>query len=43
MEQTEKMIKLDAGIEKDFKECKEKVEFLEKILTMLVKGFASEY
>ena len=42
MEQ-EKTLKLDASIEKDYKECKAKVEFLEKILTMLVKGFASEY
>ena len=36
-------IKLDEAIEKDYKECKAKVEFLEKVLTMLVKGFASEY
>ncbi len=35
--------KIDESIKRDFKECKEKVEFLEKILTMLVKGFASEY
>ncbi len=39
----EKTIELDAGIKKDIKDCKEKVEFLEKVLTMLVKGFASEY
>lgn len=36
-------LKLDEGIERDIKECKEKVEFLEKVLTMIVKGFASEY
>ena len=39
----EKTMKLDSGIEKDIKDCKKKVEFLEKVLTMLVKGFASEY
>ncbi len=39
----EKEMKLDSGIEKDYKECKEKVEVLEKFLTMLVKGFAPEY
>ena len=39
----EKAIKLDEGIKEDIKECKEKVELLEKVLTMLVKGFASEY
>ena len=39
----EKTIKLDAGIEKDIKDCNQKVEFLEKVLTMIVKGFASEY
>ena len=38
-----KEIKLDAGLEKDIKYCKEKAEMLEKFLTMLVKGFASEY
>ena len=38
-----KTLELDKGIEKDFKECKEKAELLEKFLTMLVKGFASEY
>ena len=42
MEQ-EKTMKIDEGIKKDIKECKEKVELLEKFLTMLVKGFASEY
>lgn len=42
MEQ-DKTLKLDAGIKRDIKDCKEKVEFLEKILTMIVKGFASEY
>lgn len=38
-----KSVQLDEGIKKDFKDCKEKVEFLEKVLTMLVKGFAPEY
>lgn len=42
MEQ-EKPMKLDEGIKKDIKDCKERVEFLEKVLTMIVKGFASEY
>jgi hypothetical protein len=36
-------MKLDEGIKKDYKECKEKAEILEKFLTMLVKGFAPEY
>ena len=35
--------KLDEKLEKDIKDCKQKVELLEKFLTMLVKGFASEY
>lgn len=43
MEHTEKQMKLDSSIEKDVKFCKEKVEFIEKVLTMIVKGFASEY
>lgn len=38
-----KTIKLDKKLEKDIKECKEKAELLEKFLTMLVKGFESEY
>lgn len=42
MEQ-EKQMELDEGIKKDFKECKEKAELVEKFLTMLVKGFAPEY
>ena len=42
MEQKNSM-KLDESLEKDIKDCKQKVEFLEKVLTMLVKGFASEY
>jgi len=42
MEQNETM-KLDEGIKRDIKDCQKKVEFLEKVLTMLVKGFASEY
>ena len=41
MEQKE--LKLDESIAKDYKDCKEHVELLEKFLTMLVKGFASEY
>ena len=43
MEQAENRMKVDPSIERDVKFCKEKVEFLEKVLTMLVKGFASEY
>jgi hypothetical protein len=39
----EKVMKLDESLEKDIKDCKQKVEFLEKVLTMIVKGFASEY
>ncbi len=35
--------KLDEKLEKDIKECKKNAELLEKILTMLVKGFAPEY
>ena len=42
MEQKESL-ELDKGIKKDIRECQEKVEFLEKVLTMIVKGFASEY
>ncbi len=42
MEQEKKM-KLDEGIKEDIRDCKQKVELLEKVLTMLVKGFASEY
>ena len=42
MEQ-EKTYKLDEGLEKEIKECKKNAELLEKILTMLVKGFAPEY
>ena len=43
MEQQKNTFQLDKGIEKDIKDCKEKVELLEKVLTMIVKGFASEY
>ncbi len=39
----EKNFELDEKIKEDIKDCKEKVEFLEKVLTMIVKGFASEY
>ncbi len=42
MEQ-KKEYELDEGIKKDYKECKEKAEIIEKVLTMLVKGFAPEY
>ena len=43
MENKEKELKLDEGIVRDFKHCKEKAELVEKLLTMLVKGFAPEY
>ena len=39
----EKIVKLDSELEKDIKDCKKKAEFIERVLTMLVKGFASEY
>ena len=42
MEQ-EKAMKLDEKLEKDIQECKKQAEFVEKLLTMLVKGFAPEY
>ena len=42
MEQ-EKKFKLDEGIKKDFKECKEKAELIETLLAAMVKGFAPEY
>ena len=38
-----KNFKLDNELEKDIKDCKKKAEFIEKILTMLVKGFVPEY
>ena len=38
-----KTMELDEGIKKDYKECKERAELVEKFLTMLVKGFVSEY
>jgi hypothetical protein len=41
--ENEKMMELDSDIKKDIKECKKGVELLEKILTMIVKGFAPEY
>ena len=34
---------LDKNFEKDIKDCKKTAEFIEKILTMLVKGFTPEY
>jgi len=42
MEQ-EKTLQLDEELEKDIQECKKNAELIEKVLTMLVKGFASEY
>lgn len=39
----ENTLKLDEELEKDIKDCKKNAEFIEKVLTMLVKGFASEY
>lgn len=36
-------LKLDKELEKDLKDCRKAAEFLEKILAMLVKGFAPEY
>ncbi len=39
----EQDLKLDEKLEKDLHECKKSAELLEKILTMLVKGFAPEY
>ena len=42
MEQ-EKTLQLDAKLEKDIQDCKKSAEVIEKILTMMVKGFASEY
>lgn len=42
MEQ-EKTLQLDKELEQDIKDCKKNAELIEKVLTMLVKGFASEY
>ena len=39
----EKNLKLDEELEKDIQECKKNAEFIAKVLTILVKGFASEY
>lgn len=39
----EQNLKLDEKLKQDIKECKKNAELLEKILTMLVKGFAPEY
>ena len=36
-------LKLDEKLEKDIKDCKKAAELLEKVLTMLVKGFTPEY
>ena len=38
-----RMLKIDKDLEKDIKDCKKFAEFIEKILTMLVKGFTPEY
>lgn len=43
MKQKEKKLELDESIERDFRECKKRAELIEKLLTMLVKGFAPEY
>ena len=37
------ILELDKELEKDIKDCKKAAEFIEKLLTMLVKGFAPEY
>jgi len=42
MEQ-EKELQLDKDLKKDIQDCKKSAELIEKVLTMLVKGFASEY
>ena len=39
----EKVFNLDEKLEKDLKECKKNAEIIEKLLTMLVKGFTPEY
>lgn len=36
-------LKLDKELEKDIKDCKKAAEVIEKLLAMLVKGFAPEY
>ena len=41
--ETQSMYELDEELKKDIKDCKKMAEFIEKILTMIVKGFASEY
>ena len=43
MKHLEKAMELDKDLERDIKECKERAEFVEKLLTMLVKGFMPEY
>lgn len=42
MEQ-EQNLQLDENLKKDIKDCQRKAELLEKVLTMIVKGFAPEY
>lgn len=42
MEQ-ETTLQLDSELEQDIKDCKKNAEIIEKVLTMLVRGFASEY
>ena len=42
MEQ-EKTYTLDKELEKDIQDCKETAELIERVLTMIVKGFTPEY
>ncbi len=42
MEQ-EKIYNLDEDLKKDIEDCKEKAELIERVLTMIVKGFTPEY
>ena len=41
--ESKKAFELDKNLKEDIKDCKKYAEILEKILTMLVKGFAPEY
>ena len=43
MERTDEKMELDIKLEQDIRDCKKKAELLETFLTMLVKGFISEY
>ena len=38
-----KLLQLDEDLKKDIESCKKAAEIIEKLLTMLVKGFAPEY